>query len=441
MANDADIVDVLMLCRPHARPTDNVVASIRSQRGVKTRLHVHTGAPKPSDTNRWQTIARARNEIKRNARSKWAMFVDDDVVLAPDCIRTLLGTLKASPTLGAIAADTKQESQKSDWNGHVSMAACLFRNQILQTITFRSTDQTCECGCCCFDLRSTGVGIAYCQNAVASEIKLRKRPMVSNVEPRILAAFDRRDIPAFEHQFLSSLRQSGNNVPVIAIGYGLYPSEAARISRLPNVKFVGEAADGSMVPIRRLHSFAEVTRRLPAQTPVAYWDVADVVFQKSLEPLWSEVRQQPNKLRAVIEPKSYPYNRIIRPWSLSIEDMQSRSKVFELLKANPFLNSGFAASTAATLTRYFDEAHRMRHGRELKGSSDWGDQMCLNVYCHTRPRDWQPISQMWNYCVHDRPPGYVVLNLQGKVSDVERNEIAVVHGNARSLRFFANFAK
>jgi hypothetical protein len=192
-----------------------------------------------------------------------------------------------------------------------------------------------------------------------------------------------------------------------------------------------------MAPVRRLRDFAEATGQLSDDVPVAYWDVADVVFQSSLHPLWAEVVRHPGKLLAVVEPKSYPENGIIPAWSLSIRDPAHRHRAMSLLRRNGFLNSGFAAGTASTMRSYFDAAWRMRHGPELFGTSDWGDQMCLNLYCHEAPARWRAIHEGWNYCVHDRPAGEVRVMPDGIIWSRRIGKVPVVHGNARSLRQFA----
>ena len=58
-----------------------------------------------------------------------------------------------------------------------------------------------------------------------------------------------------------------------------------------------------MVPVRRLHDFARLTAELAGDTPVAYWDVGEVLFQDSLKPLWNLVAANPGKLLAVAEPR------------------------------------------------------------------------------------------------------------------------------------------
>mgnify|MGYP003675470411 CR=1 FL=1 len=441
-------VDVLMLCRPHSKPRPSVLEAIHRQRDVHVRLHVGTGWPHNTDRNRWQTIARARNQIKQRATADWVMFVDDDVLLDPQCIAMLVHRLECSPTLGAVAADYDLENQTSIDAGHVGMGACLFRGEVLNTVQFRFTTNQCECACCCEDLRQQGIGITYCGIAGATHLgkanhhaapvqRQTSSPSPSATSPYVLAAFDRRDFQRFEHQFLRSLRSWGNLGPVIAVTYGLYPSEIRRLTQFPNVHVVARPSNGKMVPVRRLHEFAEITQRLPAEAAVAYWDVSDVVFQTRLDSLWHAVAMRPDVVHAVIEPKGYPYNAVIPAWSLSIRDPWHRSHAFELLKRHPFLNSGFAAGTAATLHRYFSAAHRMRTGPELVGTTDWGDQMGLNLYCHQQPHRWHAADEGWNYCVHDRSVGEVTVSPEGLVISRRIGKIPVVHGNARSLRQFA----
>jgi hypothetical protein len=447
---DIPIVDVLILCRPGTRPPQEVIKAIESQRGVEVRILFGQGAPNGDDRNRWETIARGRNLLKQSGSAPWAMFVDDDVLLEPDCIKTLVIALKNSPTLAAIAADSVGEQMSPRWSGHIGMAACLFRREILNQLEFRSTADQCECLCCCQDLRRSGLGITYCADARAHHKRVGAKDTFASARPNspdiegqrhdaafVLAAFDRRDTDRFVHQFMHSLRVWGNRTQVLAVGYGLYPSEINRLSRLPHLQLIAKPANGQMVPVRRLTDFAEITKSLPPHAPVAYWDVGDVVFQTNLEPLWNEIRRQPDLVRAVIEPKSYPHNAIIPAWSLSIRDPYHRDHVFGLLKRNGFLNSGFAAGGSRAMHAYFEAASRMLVGPELTGTSDWGDQMCLNLYCHSHPQRWAPIHQGWNFCVHDRPNGEVVVQPDGTIWSRQIGRIPVAHGNARSLRQFS----
>lgn len=434
-------IDVLMLTRPGRAPRQEVMQALRQQIGVRGRLFVHVGSPLPTDINRWATIARARNAAKQNGSAQFVMFVDDDVVLQPNCMARLTQELIDDQSLGAIAADYAHDQHLPGRSGHIGMGATLFRRSVLNRLTFRSTDQWCECRCACLDLREHGIGIRYSQSATATHLRRDGLQVESTsapvTHPRILAAFDRRDIQRFEAQFMRTLRASGNREVVTAVAYGLYPSERARLAGMPGVIWDFQNYNGVMPPIRRLADFARHLAQADPRTPVAYWDVADVVFQDSLAELWNEVRRTPDRLRAVIEPKSYPQNQVIAPWCLSIRHPQYRRQAFELLKRRPFLNSGFAAGTAGRMLAYFQSATAMRSGPQLCGSTDWGDQMCLNLYCHLNPTLWQSIDQRWNYCVHDRAAGEVVVSSSSRIHSRRGQQISVAHGNARSLRQFA----
>ncbi len=428
----AQSIDVVLLHRPNDVPKREVVDAIQSQRGVEVRLYTHVGQPKPADFNRWYTIARARNEMKRYGTTPWLMFVDDDVMLDQDCIFKLLLQLRRNPQLGAVGVDYSNDRGRADREGHVSLGATLWRRSVISRLQFRATERLCECWCAAHDLRHNGIDIAYAEDAYARHLK----PQPSTLKPGcVLAAFDRRDIRRFEHHFLATLRASGNAERVLAVGYGLYPSEANALSRLPNVRLEIAPNNGLMVPVRRLHDFARLTARLEGNTPVAYWDVADVLFQDSLKPLWELIAKSPEKLLAVAEPKGYPHNSVIPAWSLSIRDQAARARAFALLKSNPFLNSGFAAGSAATMHAYFSRGEAMLNGPELRGTLDWGDQMALNIYCHSSPSRWISVDQRWNYCVHDRAVGEVFIDA-GRVRSKRHPHLAVIHGNARSLRQF-----
>ena len=444
-------VDLIVLSK-NGRPLPRQVQrSVGAQ--LKVRLHVYqvVGRAEASDVNRWQTIARTRNIGKRLGCAPWVMFLDDDVVLGPDTVARLLEGLKTHPGYGAFAADYLGESCGGALTPHVAMGATLFRRTALGRIRFRWEDGRCECQCCCDDLREQGIAIRYLPGAVARHLKkhlaaqfpsgrtggmCRESAAGSNEAGRVLAAFDRRHYGKFRKQFLGSLRASGNSEKVTAVGYGLYPREQAVLRALEGVEFLSRPQQRTMVPVRRLRDFQDVVERWPPETPVAYWDAADVIFQARLDNLWKRVREHPHRLLAVREPRGYPGNPAVAAWSLSIHDREARTRAFELLSSRPFLNSGFAAGTAGAFLAYLREAHRLRHSSALDGTTDWGDQMALNLYCHGNPNSWREIEEGWNYCMLGRRPGEVRIAPSGHVVSTRRVAIHVVHGHAHSLRQF-----
>lgn len=255
---------------------------------------------------------------------------------------------------------------------------------------------------------------------------------------RILVAFNRRDVRRFQEVFLRTLRASGNTQEVIVVGYGLYRSEIRQIDCLPNVRFIHRSYNGQLPPVRRLVDFRDIVSDLPADTPVAYWDAGDVLFQGRLDSLWQQTRQHPDKILAAREPLGFPHNHAIRGWTRTIENPSMRRRAFELFASNPFLNSGFSAGTARAMSHYFREAVQLR-STSLRGTTDWGDQTALNLYCHSDPSRWAEVSSHWNYCVHDRQRGDVRVRPDGHVVNRSGQLIPVVHGNARSLTQFAIF--
>ncbi len=440
-------VDVVILSRDESPLPAEIQNGLDAQTGVRLIVHRVIGTQLPSDACRWATIARARNAGKSLGHSPWLMFLDDDVRIAPDAVDRLRRGLLANPLFGALAADYLGEAAGIRSTPHVAMGATLFRRPALDRIRFRWSENRCECQCCCDDLRRQNIGIRYAPEARAWHLQISKEQSPAENEPRhsastsgpvlpsrILTAFDRRHYDKVRRRFLRSLRESGNDETVTAVGYGLYPSERTMLSALPGVEVFSLPFTGVMTPVRRLHDFQTVLERWPAETPVAYWDAGDVVFQGEVKSLWDTVRAHPDRLLAVREPWGHPENPAVAAWTLSITDGQARERAFRLLSQRPFLNSGFAAGTAGSLLAYLREACRLLHSPALRGSSDWGDQTALNLYCHLNPEVWHEVEEGWNYCVHDRPMGEVRVGPDGRVHSRRGTPIHAVHGNAHSLR-------
>jgi len=464
MSTAADDVDVIVLTRDGGPPPPVVRDGIVLQEGVRLRVHLVAGGSRPDDANRLAAIARARNAGKRLGSAPWLMFVDDDVVLGPGCVARLIDGLRRLPGYAALAADylgeTDGQMGPDLGNGlgglpvtrHVAMGAALFRREVLPLVRFRWSHDRCECLCCCDDLRRAGLGVAYLPGARARHLpgltqrscgaagaipahdpETKKNEGLRLKPGRVLAAFDRRHFRPFLRQFLATFRRAGNPEVVTAVAYGLSPTQQRRLAAAPGVEAVLHS--GTMVhpAIRRLRDFQDVIAGWPEDTPVAYWDAGDVVFQDRLGPLWELVQLHPDKLLAVREPSGHPENGAVASWTLSIDDAEAREFAFGLLSSRPFLNSGFAAGTARAMLGYLREADTLRHSKALQGTLDWGDQLALNLYCHSVPERWHEAPQGWNYCMCMRDPRHYRLRLQGRIESTRGEPIHVVHGNDRSL--------
>src|SRR5262245_36307735 len=345
-------VDLLFLSRDLSPPRDDVRRGIEAQDGVWLRMHRVVGPSRPEGPNRWETVARARNEGRRLGTSPWVMWLDDDVALAPGCIARLLEAMRARPGFAALAADSAGEMaggwQDWDYPRHVGMAAVLFRRDRLAAIRFRWEPGRCECQCCCDDLRRAGHGIGYlpaaraghrpdparsgtpsdcrAEGAFASPAGSLQR---SDVErpPRILSAFDRGHYDRFRRQFLASLRASGNREAVTAVTYGLHPGERARLE-VAGVEVVACRDPGIGPALQRVRDFPRVIDRWPAETPVAFWDAADVLFQGRLASLWDLVRSHPGRILAAREPVEIGASPAVVPWTATIRDPVERRRTF-----------------------------------------------------------------------------------------------------------------
>jgi hypothetical protein len=167
-------VDLIILTRHDGPLNHEVESAFSEQRGVRLIVHRVAGAAHASDRSRVDAIARARNEGKLLGNSRWLMFLDDDVVLEPSCIATLVNELDNRPAFAALAADYLGERRFGEFAHHVSMGATLFRREALPQVHFRWTDGECECQCCCDDLRRRHWGIDYCATAFARHLPKAK---------------------------------------------------------------------------------------------------------------------------------------------------------------------------------------------------------------------------------------------------------------------------
>jgi hypothetical protein len=458
-------VDVVVLTPDGRPPPQRVRSAIEAQTGrdldLSLRLHVVAGTRRPGDPNRWATIARARNAAKRLGTASLVMFVDDDVILGRGCVVRLVKALRTRPGYAALGADYLDESP--DWShpdgiapiGHVAMGATLFRREVLAFLDFRWAPGRCECRCCCDDLRRAGLGIGYLRGALARHEPRRgagarhgardeshahdARPprdaSATAGAPRVLTAFDRWHLARFRRQFVPSFRAAGNDETIVAVTYGLYPSERRALEALPGVEVVVAPNDDDLVvPARRLRDFQGVVRGLPADTPVAYWDAGDVIFQSRVAPVWELVRAHPDRLLVVRDDAGHPENTAVANWTLSITDPQARRYAYNLLTTHTYFNGGFAAGTARTVLRYLRGAHQIRHSRAMTGSSNPGDQTAMNLYCHADASRWHEIAIGWNYCINHRDPRTVRLLGDGRFVAAEGTPIHVIHGNGRALR-------
>lgn len=450
------VIDLAILTRTADDLHPQVAAAIQAQQHVQLRIHRIVGTPRESDRSRIETIVRARNQAVRNAPGEWLMFLDDDVVLDHDCIARLHHALSNRPEFGAFAADYLGDCGHRRPSRHIAMGATMFRTSCLPVDPFRCEKRKCECLCRCLDMRAAGQRIEYLSHAGARHLSKsdkqrpkssigQKRPgsrktneplqsviAASTAKGTVLAAFNRRDVRYFRDVFLESLRASGNQQDVVAVGYGLRPGEVRKLSNLPQVRLIHKPHNGQMPPIRRLRDFGDIVMALPKRTPVAYWDAADVVFQGSLDPLWNLIQRHPDRLLAVREPFGYPQNPAVQAWCASISDLSKAHQAFDLVSANPFLNSGFGGGTAAAMLHYFRAADRIRNSNDVSGTTDWGDQLAMNLYCHRNPACWKEVPETWNFCMLDRPPGAIRISSDGAIS-CHRETPTCVHGNGKSL--------
>lgn len=439
-----ETVDLVVLTRDDKPLDQRVEDAIGGQQCAVVRRHRVIGRSRPQDRCRRETIARARNEAKTLGTSPWLMFLDDDVVLPCDGISRLLQSLKDRSAFGAMAIDYLGESTTAA--GHVGMGATLFRREVLDRFEFRWEFDLCECSCCCIDLRAQGMGIGYLENCCAEHIDIEASAWHGEEldpkgggqdlegEPTVLAAFDRYDVSRFRSLFMRSLRASGNHGPVIALTYGLYPSERRTLERLPNLELLAFDKDPQSHPAwRRYADFQCALRGLPAATPVAYWDAGDIVFQNRLDEIWSTVRRNPCKLLLTRELLGHGENEAVYEWFDEMTNAEHREKVRSALGSAPVFNSGFLASTASHLTATLKDLDHIM--KSMMDGPKWGkDQLALNYYHATQADACQEIDNAWNFTLCTRDPNELVVGDDGRAERSQGKPVHVIHGNDSTLK-------
>jgi hypothetical protein len=457
-------IDLLFLSRDLAPPRQDVWKAIQAQEGVTLRVIRITGPSRPGDRSRFETIARARNAGKRSGTTPFVMLLDDDVVLGPHCVARLAEGLRTRQEFAALGADTAGEMEQGwdhwDYPRHVRMTAVLFRRERLEALTFRWEPSKCDCQCCCDDLRRAGHAIGYLRGAEAwhrpspttapppeAEVSPHRAPphreprateptpaaAIPSLPGRILAAFDRKHLRLFVKRFLRTLRDEGNSETVTAVTSGLFPSERRILARTPGVEVIVAPDDGH--PARqRLRDFQQAVASWAPDTPVAYWDAADVVFQDRIAPLWDLVRTHPDRLLAVTEGGLLREGSASWWWIETIRDPEARARAFDLFRNRPTINSGFAAGTARTMLRYLKGADTLLNSPALHGTSDWGDQTAMNLYCRSNPHSWLGIPKGWNYCLQSHPSWESRVSPDGRTERLDGEPLHVVHGAGKTLK-------
>ena len=216
--------------------------------------------------------------------------------------------------------------------------------------------------------------------------------------------------------------------------YGLHPSEVGDLRRLPNVTVVCKADAGVSPAIRRLKDLHDIIGTLSPETCVAYWDAGDVLFQTSLERLWHLVRQHAGKLLVVPEAIHGSRHLAVYNWTHTIYHKAERNRLYRLLRQNVYLNSGFAAGTAAAMSLYLSTAAKLSNSSTLKGTTDWGDQTAMNAYCHSYPERRAVISDDWNYTLVHRKVSDTVIDQHHVIHHADGHVIPVVHKTAQDAR-------
>jgi len=151
-------VDVLTVLAPGECMRPEALAALSDQGAVHLRHH-QEWEPRRAGENRYQAIARARNQIKQWGQSPYLLFLDRDVVLPQGGIERLVLWLLFNPGYAGIGFNYQDPAPTPA--PHVALGATLFVRGILERFSFRAAAGQCECACLCTDLRAAGYQIDY----------------------------------------------------------------------------------------------------------------------------------------------------------------------------------------------------------------------------------------------------------------------------------------
>lgn len=271
-------IDIVILSRQAGELHPDVERGLYEQCEVQLVVHRIIGQRKAADRSRCDAIARARNEGKLCGSSPWLMFLDDDVVLGPRCVAQLAEELERHPGLAALGADYLGERRITRRSRHVSLGATLFRRAALDQIQFVWRGGSCECQCCCDDLRRLRWEIDYSLSAQARHLPVRStaRSPESRHDPatRITClCVTRRRVALLHKAIRCYANQTYANRELVIV----YDSDDAETRR-----YLQRLDDRSILPVtaptgRRLTlgALRNLARRQGTGKYVAQWDDDD----------------------------------------------------------------------------------------------------------------------------------------------------------------------
>jgi hypothetical protein len=92
------------------------------------------------------------------------------------------------------------------------------------------------------------------------------------------------------------------------------------------------------------------------------------------------------------------------------------------------------AGSARAVLGYLREAHRLRWSTALRGTTG-GDQIAMNLHCHTTNGPWREVPERWNYCLNQRNRSLYSVRADGTIAASDGSPVHVVHGNGKSLTY------
>ena len=135
------------------------------------------------------------------------------------------------------------------------------------------------------------------------------------------------------------------------------------------------------------------------------------------------------------EPLSYPENPVIKTWSDYIRDPAARRRAFEIMSSHVFLNSGFAAGTPRSLSRYLREGDHLLNSTALHSVAPGAISRRSTCFATPIPKPGSRSPEHGTTRSRVETRADYGIGRDGQIELSNGQPIHVVHGNALSFRW------
>jgi hypothetical protein len=157
------MIDVLMPIAPFHTLNVDVVKSI----DVEHRLLIETSETPEQNPSRVDRIVKTRNRLLPQAVTKFCLWLDSDAFLPAGVLAEILAYLHRFDDVGAVALPV---NYPHEFNGHIRIAAMVFRLEAAAGLRIRYSHGMCECKRFVNDIEQAGYSVLQWECPPAIEL-------------------------------------------------------------------------------------------------------------------------------------------------------------------------------------------------------------------------------------------------------------------------------